>query len=33
MMTSLPISLVFGPYMIRKLNTLQIGQSVRSDGP
>lgn len=33
MLTSLLISLVFGPFMIRKLNALQIGQSVRSDGP
>lgn len=33
MLTSLLISLVFGPYMIRRLNALQIGQSVRSDGP
>jgi len=33
MLTSLMISLMLGPYMIRKLNALQIGQSVRSDGP
>lgn len=33
MLTSLAISLAFGPYMIRRLNALQIGQSVRSDGP
>ncbi|MBQ0718710.1 MAG: phospho-N-acetylmuramoyl-pentapeptide-transferase [Gammaproteobacteria bacterium] len=33
MLTSLLISLMFGPFMIRKLNALQIGQSVRSDGP
>jgi len=33
MLTSLMISLLLGPYMIRKLNALQIGQSVRSDGP
>ncbi len=33
MLTSLLISLMLGPYMIRKLNALQIGQSVRSDGP
>ena len=33
MLTSLLISLMFGPYMIRKLNALQIGQTVRTDGP
>lgn len=32
-MTSLGISLVLGPVVIRKLNALQIGQSVRDDGP
>lgn len=32
-LTALGISLVFGPMMIRRLQRLQIGQSVRSDGP
>lgn len=32
-MTALIISLVFGPYMIRRLNYHQIGQSIRNDGP
>lgn len=32
-LTSLAISLLIGPYMIRKLNYHQIGQSVRDDGP
>lgn len=32
-MTALAISLLMGPWMIRKLNYLQIGQSVRDDGP
>ncbi|MFA5679417.1 MAG: phospho-N-acetylmuramoyl-pentapeptide-transferase [Pseudomonas sp.] len=32
-LTALGISLVFGPVMIRRLQSLQIGQSVRSDGP
>lgn len=32
-MTALGISLVFGPYMIRRLNYHQIGQSIRDDGP
>ncbi len=32
-LTALLISLVFGPTMIRRLNYLQIGQSVRDDGP
>ncbi len=32
-MTSLGICLVFGPYMIKRLNYHQIGQSIRSDGP
>ncbi len=32
-MTALLISLMLGPWMIRKLNHLQIGQSVREDGP
>jgi phospho-N-acetylmuramoyl-pentapeptide-transferase len=33
MLTSLGISLLLGPVVIRRLNYLQIGQSVRSDGP
>jgi len=32
-LTALTISLVFGPYMIRKLSFHQIGQTVRQDGP
>ncbi|HEY7885218.1 MAG TPA: phospho-N-acetylmuramoyl-pentapeptide-transferase, partial [Cellvibrionaceae bacterium] len=32
-MTALGISLLLGPWMIRKLNQLQIGQAIRSDGP
>lgn len=32
-MTALMISLMLGPWMIRKLNHLQIGQSIRDDGP
>lgn len=32
-LTSLGISLVLGPIVIRRLNYLQIGQSVRTDGP
>lgn len=32
-MTALGISLLLGPWFIRKLNQKQIGQSVRSDGP
>src|SRR5450759_1295185 len=32
-MTALAISFVIGPWMIRKLTTLKIGQSVRDDGP
>lgn len=32
-MTALGISLLLGPWMIRRLNILQIGQSVRDDGP
>ncbi|MGK2915233.1 MAG: phospho-N-acetylmuramoyl-pentapeptide-transferase, partial [Porticoccaceae bacterium] len=31
--TALGISLLLGPAMIRRLNALQIGQSVRTDGP
>ncbi len=32
-LTALLISLVAGPAVIRKLNRLQMGQSIRSDGP
>ncbi len=32
-LTALGISLLAGPWFIRKMNLLQIGQSVRSDGP
>lgn len=32
-LTALGISLVFGPAMIRRLQRLQIGQAIRSDGP
>lgn len=32
-LTALGISLLLGPWMIRTLNNLQIGQAVRSDGP
>ena len=32
-LTALGISLLCGPYMIRRLNYHQIGQSVRDDGP
>ena len=32
-MTSLLISFMVGPWMIRKLASMKIGQSVRSDGP
>ncbi|MFT7492253.1 MAG: phospho-N-acetylmuramoyl-pentapeptide-transferase [Pseudohongiellaceae bacterium] len=32
-LTALGISLLLGPWMIRRLNILQIGQSIRSDGP
>jgi phospho-N-acetylmuramoyl-pentapeptide-transferase len=32
-LTALAISLMVGPYMIRRLNYHQIGQAVRSDGP
>ena len=32
-MTALAISLLVGPYMIRRLNYHQIGQTVRDDGP
>ncbi len=32
-LTALAFSLLLGPMMIRRLNLLQIGQSVRTDGP
>ena len=32
-LTALVISLLLGPWMTRRLNYLQIGQAVRSDGP
>ena len=32
-MTALGISLMLGPWMIRRLNHLQIGQTIRDDGP
>lgn len=32
-LTALLISLVFGPWMIRRLNYHQIGQTIRDDGP
>ncbi len=32
-MTALAISFIIGPWMIRKLTALKIGQSVRDDGP
>jgi len=32
-LTALGLSLLLGPWMIRRLNYLQIGQAVRSDGP
>jgi phospho-N-acetylmuramoyl-pentapeptide-transferase len=32
-LTALGISLLFGPWFIRKLTELRIGQSVRTDGP
>jgi len=32
-MTALGISLIMGPWFIRKLNQLQIGQAIRDDGP
>ena len=32
-MTALFISFMLGPWMIRKLTAMKIGQSVRSDGP
>ena len=32
-LTSLCLSLLFGPWMIRKLTELKVGQAVRDDGP
>ncbi len=32
-LTALGISMLLGPWFIRKLNKLQIGQSIRDDGP
>jgi phospho-N-acetylmuramoyl-pentapeptide-transferase len=32
-LTALSISFIIGPWMIRKLTSLKIGQSVRNDGP
>jgi phospho-N-acetylmuramoyl-pentapeptide-transferase len=32
-LTALIICLIFGPYMIRKLKELQVGQPIRDDGP
>ena len=32
-LTALGISMLMGPWFIRKLNQLQIGQSIRDDGP
>lgn len=32
-LTALCVSLLLGPWMIRKLNNLQVGQSIRDDGP
>ncbi len=32
-LTALGISMVMGPWFIRKLNNLQIGQAIRDDGP
>src|SRR6185436_17886047 len=32
-LTALAISLILGPYVIRKLAAFKIGQSVRDDGP
>lgn len=32
-LTALAMSLMLGPWMIRRLNILQIGQAVRDDGP
>ena len=32
-LTALAISLMLGPWMIRRLNILQVGQTIREDGP
>src|SRR5256885_15110966 len=32
-LTALAISLILGPYVIRKLTAYKIGQAVREDGP
>jgi len=32
-MTALGISMIMGPWVIKKLNHLQIGQAIRDDGP
>ena len=32
-LTALGVSMFMGPWVIRKLNSLQIGQSIRDDGP
>ena len=32
-LTSLTISMLLGPWVIRKLNELQMGQAIRTDGP
>ena len=32
-LTALAVSLVLGPYFIRKLTAYKIGQAVRDDGP
>ena len=32
-LTALAISLILGPYVIRKLTAYKIGQAVRDDGP
>lgn len=32
-LTSLTLSLLLGPWMIRKLTELKVGQAVRHDGP
>ncbi|MDE1713509.1 phospho-N-acetylmuramoyl-pentapeptide-transferase, partial (plasmid) [Chromobacterium amazonense] len=32
-LTSLTISLLMGPWVIRKLTELKVGQAVRNDGP
>ena len=32
-LTALFVSFIFGPYLIRRLTTKQIGQSIRDDGP